>query len=187
VGSVQRNVTGAVASESDPAVTLDGAGSHVALPAMNLDLSAGITYMAWVSPTGTGFYERIIDLGNGQGVDNIWFGRIINRPDVAFEVRPVGSPLLTVDGPAGSMSPGAWQFLAVTEAPDGTVVIYRDGVAVTTQNYARFPASVNRTHNYLGKSDWVLEPTFSGAIDDVTVFNRALSPAEIAAIYGAAA
>jgi prepilin-type N-terminal cleavage/methylation domain-containing protein len=185
-GPVQLGSTSAVTSEIDPALSLDGSGGHVALPAMNLDLSAGITYMAWVRPTGLGFYERIIDLGNGEAVDNIWFGRIINRPDVAFEVRPTGSSLLTVDGPSGSMSPGVWQFLAVTEAPDGTVVIYRDGVAVGTQSYARFPTTVNRTQNYIGKSDWSNEPTFSGVLDEVAVFNRALTGAEIAAIYGAA-
>jgi type IV pilus assembly protein PilA len=162
------------------------AGSFVTLPAMNVNWSDGLTFAAWALPEGSGFYERIFELGNGEANDNLWFGRLAGYDQVAYEVRPPSSPLLAVGGPNGSLTSGGWQFLVVTQSPGGQVVIYRNGVPVSSMNYVRSIPNVNRTVNYIGNTSWNNEPTFTGRIDEVAMFNRPLTSTEVAALYATA-
>lgn len=90
----------------------------------------------------------------------------------------------------GTVTAGAWQHLAVTRSYAGsnaTVTFYIDGVAAGSSTLDTGPA--------LGSSDplWISrdgyhttntsQGSYSGLMDDVQIYNRALSAAEIGRIY----
>jgi hypothetical protein len=71
VGGVTRGVTGALTADGDTAASFNGVDGHIALPSGFSDFTGGVTLEAWVKPTGNGAYERVFDLGNGPGSDNV--------------------------------------------------------------------------------------------------------------------
>ena len=84
---------------------------------------------------------------------------------------------------AGGVLTG-WHFYATTIATSGTNVVwntYRDGVSIGTyfSSNGLDPVGIN----YLGAHAGGLY--FNGLIDDVRIYNRALSSAEIMALYDA--
>jgi arabinan endo-1,5-alpha-L-arabinosidase len=141
--------------------------------------------VAWVKPAAHNFYGRILELGNGKGLDNISFGQYAGTNQLAFEVRPAGSAVLRVLAPAGTFSVGTWNQVAVTEAPGGLTTFYVNGAAVASSTYARFPANTSRAVNFLARSAWTGEPAYRGTLDDVAIWNRALSDTEIAGLNSA--
>lgn len=159
--------------------------SWVALPTIDVDWSSGVTIAAWVRPLSTSFYARVVDLGNGAAADNLWLGRLEARQEFGFEVRPTGTGLDVVGAPPGSLENGTWQHVAAALAPDGTVRLYRDGFLVASRTgYPRMPAAVARSVNTIGRSPWS-QPTWQGDIDEVAVWSRALTGAELTAIVEA--
>jgi len=75
-----------------------------------------------------------------------------------------------------------WYHVAVTFDPDvdsGTMVLYKDGVPVDTATSVPAPGSSNKT--YIGRYGG--GEYFNGAIDNVMIFDRALTAGEIEALY----
>jgi hypothetical protein len=44
------------------------------------------------------------------------------------------------------------------------------------------PPNVTRTNNFVGRSNWVSNEYYDGAVDELRVYNRALNAAEIQAL-----
>jgi hypothetical protein len=68
-----------------------------------------------------------------------------------------------------------------------TATVWLDGVDVTIRSHVPMetPCPVLRTHNYFGKSSWVSygDEYFQGKMDDIRIYNRALSALEIDTLY----
>src|SRR5262249_30742205 len=77
-----------------------------------------------------------------------------------------------------------WHHLAVTKL-GATVVFYIDGVAYPAPNYN--PGFIFTTEAAIVCRVDNMDNTFLGTIDEVGVFNRPLTPAEVQAIYAAGA
>ncbi|HUC83910.1 MAG TPA: LamG-like jellyroll fold domain-containing protein [Candidatus Acidoferrales bacterium] len=77
-----------------------------------------------------------------------------------------------------------WVHVAVTY--NGSVAsLYTNGVLVESGAVSIPPTAFNPALNYLGESQWPSDPMFSGALDEVRVYNYALSGAQIAQLLTA--
>lgn len=79
---------------------------------------------------------------------------------------------------------GAWSYVTATyNATTGDVKLYVDGTEVsTTRNTLRVP-NPNPSYNmHIGVTGGPLTMYFKGSIDEVRVYNRTLTPAEITQI-----
>lgn len=92
-------------------------------------------------------------------------------------------------GAEGSVNVGEWHM--VTFVVDGTsLTIYKDGQAVRAFQNSEFVDTASVTDGfwntfdsiYLGGNLW--DNTYNGAIDDVYLYNKALTAEEVAALYG---
>jgi Concanavalin A-like lectin/glucanases superfamily len=86
----------------------------------------------------------------------------------------------------GSISLGVWTHVAATSA-SGTITLFQDGRAVASQALFPYDTPAGTTF-YIGGQGPDPEQKvdrLTGMADEVTVYNRALSPAEIAAIHAA--
>ena len=78
---------------------------------------------------------------------------------------------------SASVLNGQWQFLAITF--DGTKqIIYLNGIQVGANSLIYILPTINRTKNYIGKSNWPDMNSWS-YFDDLKFYNIALTQAQI--------
>ncbi|MFE2277638.1 beta-L-arabinofuranosidase domain-containing protein [Streptomyces sp. NPDC059454] len=161
-----------------------GSYRYVDLPAAVLAGAPALTLSAWVRPAHDAAWARIFDFGDGT-----------TRYLYLAARNAAGVPrfAVTVSGPGGEqgldgtapLPVGEWSHLAVTLA-DGTGTLYVDGTAVArSTDITLTPAALGTlTNNWLGRSNFPADPVFAGAFEDVDVFSRALTAAEITELQG---
>jgi chitodextrinase len=148
-------------------------GSMVTIPdAASLHLSSAMTLEAWVNPTATdSSWRDVIYKGN----DNYFLeGTSLNgsAPDVGGTFGGAGADV------AGSsaLAANTWSYLAGTY--DGaTLRLYVNGTQVASQ--ARTGAIATSTNPLTIGGDPIFGQWFSGLIDEVRVYNAALTASQI--------
>ena len=82
----------------------------------------------------------------------------------------------------GSVSSGVWHHVVVTKNQSNVVTIYLDGTSIISKN---FGGSITASSNSLliGAYKGINNYFFSGSIDEVIIFNRALSVSEVKTLY----
>ena len=89
-----------------------------------------------------------------------------------------------VIGPA--TLPSGWHHVAGTiDAFNHTMVLYLDGQIVGSGSTLVLPSDVGETtQNYLGKSQYPADALYQGALDELVIYDRALSWEEILWLAG---
>jgi len=171
------------------AFNLDGVNDYVDLTDGFADFSTGFTVGLWANPSASGNWTRFLELGNGYQANNILFLRRLTTNQLAFQVYN-GTTLTGTAYAENAITNDEWHYYAATMDTDGNVQLYKDGtplVMAVDSSAVAVPQNVQRTTNYIGKSSWPTPPDayYTGKIDEVVIFNRALSADEIAALYNA--
>lgn len=143
-------------------------------------------------------WERIFDFGNGDANNNIWVGVLGESyaPNaLAIELWDGSTGKGRCISPDGTLTPNVFAKYVITM--DGsTCRMYKDGVQLQTRvgqcfsagtcstaalgsTYNFLPNNVVRTQNYIGRSNWVTDAAFNGAIKYVRIYTSALSSAEV--------
>ncbi len=176
---------------------LDGAGgiyfaggvndtSRASLP--NMTIGGALTFTATVRFDSTApSWQRIFDFGNGASAKNILFGQDGNSTKLRFEIWTSAGVFSAVTG-VGAIIPGETAHFAATVTSSGTMMVYKNGVALTLSNgqtsfAGRSPELLQRTINVLGDSNWISDSSLTGIIADFTIHNATLSQTEIAKLY----
>jgi PKD repeat protein len=152
-----------------PALMFDGVSGRVDIPdSASLRLASGMTLAAWVNPSIVSSAWRDVIY---KGVDNYYLMASSSQGSA-----PAGrAGAVKAFGP-GSLPLNTWTYLAVTY--DRTAVrLFVNGSLVSTVPYTA-PISTSSYPLQLG-GDGVFGQYFKGTIDEVRVYNRALSQAEI--------
>ena len=167
------------------ALTLvEASEGYVALPAGILANACEATIATWVYVNSDEIaWARIWDFGNDTR-EYMFLTRITNVDDLArFGITIQGNTL--EEGIKGQTAVPFrhWTHVAVVLGPSGGV-LYFDGVVVGTNPAITLrPADLGRTpNNYIGRSQFSVDPYFDGGIDEFRIYNRALSPQEIHAL-----
>ncbi len=174
--------TGTVSGQVGNALSFDGNDQYVDLPTGLSDFTKGCTISLWVYPTDVQNWSRFVDFGNGSSSDNIWFGRRSNSNDLAFECWS-GSSSNGLVYAEDVINLNEWQMFTVTVDSTGNVRLFKDGSLIQTGT--SMPTSVNRTNNYLGRSNWPADDYYQGYMDDVRVYNYNLTDSEVMAVFTA--
>jgi glucose/arabinose dehydrogenase/PKD repeat protein len=167
------------------ALSFDGVNDWVTVADANsLDLTNRMTLEAWVRPTGLGDWRTVLLKEQPGQLAYALYGSTDNN-------RPSGHVFTTGDialrGPS-VLAANTWSHLAMTW--DGaTTRLYVNGTQVASGALTGSAVTSSAPLRIGGNSVW--GEWFSGAIDEVRIYNRALTAAEIAtdrdtAIGGAA-
>ncbi len=135
------------------------------------------TIESWVYPRSFESWSRILDFGNGAGVDNVYFALTegtSGRPQLGIIRAGVGNALTANE----ALPLNRWTHVAAVHR-SGTAFLYFDGRLVGSVAMHR-PGAVSRQFSYIGKSNWP-DGRFNGMIDEVRIWNRAMSTAELIA------
>ena len=161
-------------------LSFDGTDDYVDLPDGFSDFADGLTIALWAYPTNTGNWAKFIDFGNGPASDNIVLARNLTSTTLTFEVYTNATSSGQINA-ASAIEVNKWQHFVVTLDTSGNAIIYKNGIEVASGSTA-LPKSVTRTCNYIGKSNWP-NAYYQGRMDELVVFNRNLSPAEVEKLY----
>jgi sugar lactone lactonase YvrE len=156
------------------ALQFDGFDDRVTAPdSPTLDLTGPYTLMAWVKPdSSVGCYESFI---------NKYLNYALQTCSVN-KLRMISSGVGVVESPDNTLVPNVWQHVAGTW--DGsTMRLYHNGAEVASVTLGSL--TPDATDNPLtigmellsGTTPWEF---FGGSLDEVKVYNRALSGAEMA-------
>lgn len=162
------------------AIQFDGSNDLINIPDANtLDLTNGMTLEAWVRPSNLSGYKTIICKDRGTS----GFSYVLSANNSALlsssqrpTVRIYNGSTRTVNG-TSKLATNTWTHVASTF--DGsTLRLYINGVQVATLNTT---ASMTTSTNALriGGSTVLGSEYFAGLIDEVRIYNRALSQSEI--------
>ena len=143
-----------------------------------------VTVTAWINPSGwgEGGWGCICSSSDSYAVE---FGLYI----IASYGGTVNTVIVDSDNatpsilnaPSDSIVLNQWQFVCVVRNSDGTGSIYINGTLVASG--ATSPTAASTSFD-IGNRTSDMAYAFQGKIDDVRVYNRALSPFEIHALAG---
>ena len=167
---------GAVAG--DTAASFDGTSGGIMAPAYAVQLTSALTAEVWVKTTNTSEWQTLVDHGFSGG--EAW-GLFLLSGVPRLEVQNPGNSTTAVMAPA-SVSDGQWHHIAGTW--DGTTLrMYVDGVLGGTGSFA---APLLTTEQPIGIGQYPYTDggfRLDGSLDDVAIYARALTGAEIAQHY----
>ncbi len=161
-------------------LNFDGVDDYVDLPDGFADFRSGMTVTLWAYPTAVQNWARFIDFGNGEYNSNIVFARRGTTTNLVFE----GYDRTNSGGQViaeGVISLNQWQMFTATMDAEGNVVIYKNGEPKAMGKTA-VPTKISRVNNYIGKSNW-LDAYYKGKMDDVQIYNYALSAEQVQQLY----
>lgn len=167
---------------TDPAnqgLLLDGVNSYLTTSLTGQITNQG-TMLVWVyltaQPATAGHIFQITSLSQ---VGNDFDLQINTDNTTHFYTDSGGSTAYTQPLPLNQ-----WHFLAATFIANSTRCIYLDGQLVASSTAGSH--SSNNNPFWIGNSSVFGPRLFQGRLDEVAVFNRALTASEIAAVYSAA-
>ena len=167
---------------SDPqrgnVLSLDGNNDYmVANDSSVLDFPSGFSLCAWINTVDTRD-GRIIyryDPTSGDG----YFLTVWNRENT-YALRASDNDIGGYADSDSNTTPNQWMHIAGVRGNDGLMQVYVNGVPQLSTG--SFINPIDSSSNLFIGVDYALDKDFCGMIDDVRIYNHALSSEEIAAI-----
>lgn len=161
-------------------------GEYVSLPTFPAVWINGFTGCVWASfQNDDRRWERLFDIGNGQGADNILIQRYQTTTTPQF-YSFIGSSASEINAPSAIVNNVFKLYCGTIDGVAQKLRIYVDGVKIIegNGNYN----NVTRVSNFIGRSNWPgATDDFRGIIDDVRFYSRTLTDTEILQLYSSAA
>ena len=159
------------------ALTFDGINDWVTVAdTADLDLTTGMTLEAWVRPSSLGSWRTVLLKQSPGGLAySLYASNDSSRAESDVSIVSIG-------GDVGAASPAAlaintWSHVAVTY--DGTMLrLFVNGVTVGSRPLSGAMVTSTGVLRIGGNSVW--SEFFVGRIDEIRIYNRALTPVEIA-------
>ncbi len=161
------------------AISLNGASQHAVVPS-GVWFSNQFTVEAWVNVRSYANWSRLMEFGNGPGINNVLF---------ALSQGTSGQPIFQCYNGSGGLianvlSPvtlplNQWTHLAFTfDGAVGSILI--NGFPVASSAMA-VPVNVTRTNNYLGRSLYGADAYANASFDEFRIWSTSRTPAQIQA------
>jgi Concanavalin A-like lectin/glucanases superfamily/Animal haem peroxidase len=160
------------------ALAFNGFSSKVTIPDNGpIDSTTGTTLEAWIKPSSLGTVWRSVIFKQQPNwlLVALYANDPGGRPYWQISMHGVNDDSVNAIGAPGSIPLNAWTYLAATY--DGSVeTLYVNGAPVSSTPLAG-PLPVANTPLQIGTSMW--GEWFRGSIDEVRVYDRALSQSEV--------
>jgi hypothetical protein len=192
--AVPNNITYA-AGEVNQAFSLDGTSSYLRVPAsasLNVGIGDGLTIEGWIKPGDTSVARPLVEFDNGFDLGvQLW----INEPYFGGQGGP-GDLFANIGDTSGGthalvsapnvLNTASWKHVAVTyDKGSGLGVLYVNGTIVYSYNLGSFTPQTS-FDLYIGfRPSPVYSSIYKGLMDEISLYSRALSQAEIQSIVNA--
>jgi hypothetical protein len=162
----------------DSAYLFDGVNDYIDIG--DWTNGGAMSFTFWARWDAFNSYSRIVDLGNGSSSNNIIVGNYQTQNSLFFSAyngateTKMWTPTITL---------GQWDFYTTTVDANGIMTIYKNGIQIDQRTDGFTPNYLLRTEQFIGKSNFIADKYFKGAIDDIRIYSIALSPSEITSLY----
>ena len=164
------------AGKSGGALAFDGVNDIVTIAdKASLDLTTGMTLEAWVRPTANSTWRTVV---TKETSGNLTYGLFSNSdtPQPSAIVSIGSNPIQDITRGPSEVAMSTWTHLASTY--DGAVLrLYVNGTEVSTTNVTGAMANSAGPLQIGGNNVWA--EWFQGQIDDLRIYNRALTPSQL--------
>jgi hypothetical protein len=176
------------------ALTFDGTNDSVTIPASSsINGLSTLTACAWVNPADTAVADPVVFSTYNAANTSGWDMYLVDLGGATWGLGSsakmnTGNPYSFHNYNIDVIPSGAWSFVCVTQSGDASanIHLYLNGTelvgGVTQDATSRASDSTNG-----GIIGWTRDSSaasiFKGSIDDVRVYNRALSATEVAGLY----
>ena len=199
-GNINYNIAGPTPSDGLPGFSAGNKaasflnlspGSRITLPPLNLKTNT-VTIMAWLKPSGPeSFFEGIVLSRGGDTIAGLNYSGSTDQggnTTIGYTWNNEGE---TYNWNSGISAPAnIWSLVALVVTPTNATihVMNTNGLVSATRTYPHVVQSFNGTTFIGGDSadGGNGARSFAGAIDDVAIFNRALSKTELAGFFSTA-
>jgi hypothetical protein len=170
-------------------------GNYVLIPAkpeLNVGRGDGFTIAAWINPATITRQMSIVEFDGSPGSSIAGVCFWISLPPstgtgpgcIYANIVESNGTFHDVASAPGLLKPNVWQQIAVTyDKASGTTTLYLNGNAVTKEQVGSFTAKTDTDlllgGRYFSTSASNPSDAFSGKLDEVGLYNRALSASEI--------
>lgn len=178
------------------ALQLDGLDDYAMVPeASNLNVgdSSGLTIEGWINPSSVSIPggQPIVEWSAGTGDTypglHLWIGTI-SPGDIFVNLVSDSATDHVITTNANVLSANTWQHVALTyDKTTGIARLYVNGFTATEQFLGTFTpkTSEHLWFGYRPPSTTATIHRYAGALDELGVYNRTLSPMEIQDIFNA--
>ncbi len=188
---------GYTAGKVGQAFVFNGSNTALRIPAhsnLNIGSTGNLTMEGWINPSDVSGYHPIWewnDATNKVGV-HVWIGRLTSDVGVLFaNLVDANGTSHTIFSPSGTLVTNSFQHIALTyDQGTGVAILYRNGAVVAQSTLGSFTPQTaydfwmgDRPTDHVGDSSY--DRHFAGLIDEVSLYNRALTAGEIQAAYAA--
>lgn len=153
--------------------------TYIELPP-NTYIYGNFTIALWVNVKQRSTWGRIIEFGSGPWTNNVAISSSFessDKPCLSLCNKNICNNIVTETG----LEPDRWVFLCVT-LKNSHVEFYKNGKLWLRSLNGVIPQPELRSMCYIGKSSWPNNLNKEVLIDDIRVYNRVLSEAEIIAL-----
>lgn len=159
------------------ALEFDGANTVVTLPP-NIAKNNGFTFAAWIKWGGGANWQRLFDFGNSTS-HYMFLSPNAAGTNLRFAMRNGGSEQsVQTSMPAVN----SWQHVAVTLSGTTARIFVNGALVAQNTGMSILPSNFSPRVNFLGKSQFIADPNYNGAMDDVLITDYAMSAAQIAGL-----
>lgn len=173
--------------------SLNGSSTWATIPAspsLDVGRDSGFTVSVWIKPFNVTSFRPIVEWNDGTDVGvHLWLGHLPRQNGELFaNVIEAGGTSHQIFSDEGAVVPGEFQNVALTyDKAGGLAELFVNGEVVARQDIGSFRAKTGydllisrRPGDHPG--DWTYNSFFSGLMDNIAVYNRALSADEIKSI-----
>jgi hypothetical protein len=165
-----------VAGKYGNALDLDGASQSAMLPAGLFASVTNFTIAVWVNWDGGNAWQRIFDFGN-DATQNMFLTPNSGSGTLRFAVTTNGGGAEQILQ-TSPLPVGQWRHVAITRNGNAAK-LYTNGVVAASGTITIAPANFNPVLNYLGDSQYAADPLFNGRLDELFIYNYALTDTEL--------
>ena len=153
---------------------------YLSVPPGILASAVEMTVSEWVYLKSNLSWQRIFDFGQDQNVDMVLLSNNNNTGRPRFAISLTGpSGAQVIDGPS-AFPTGSWTHLAIVIGPSGGILYINGQQVGANSSLTLRPADLgNKPNNYFGRSQYATDPYLDGNLDEIRIYDRALTPAEI--------
>ncbi len=163
-------------AERGNVLKFDGIDDFVQLPSEATDYT-GYTFMLWFKATDIEMWQRVFDLGDNDG-SYMFLSPMASTNKLRFAqtLHSDGEKMINGD----SVALNKWIHVAVTVSKTSKkTTMYVNGEKIGSTVLSAWPEEYFGKSNYIGKSQFEADPYFNGYVDDVYIFDYALSKDEV--------
>jgi hypothetical protein len=163
---------------ANSAYYFDGVNNYIDLG--DWENGGAMTFAFWARWDAFNNYSRIVDLGNGSSSNNIIVANYQTNNGLFFSAYNGASETRMW---ISTISLNQWDFYTATVDESGIMTIYKNGQQIAQKTDGFKPNYILRTAQFIGKSNFSADGYFNGAMDDIRIYNTALSATEILNLY----